>query len=64
MPASEASQRVTAVLDRPVVACDSAAKALDAALEATNRDDTVLVTGSFYTVAALRQNSREPGKQQ
>lgn len=63
MPASEASQRVTAVLDRPVVACDSAAKALDAALEATDSDDTVLVTGSFYTVAALRQTSREPGKQ-
>ncbi|MCI5106276.1 MAG: bifunctional tetrahydrofolate synthase/dihydrofolate synthase [Pseudomonadales bacterium] len=63
MPASEASQRVTAVLDRPVQAFDSAAKALDAALEATDSDDTVLVTGSFYTVAALRQNSRESGKQ-
>ena len=53
MPAPEVAQIVAGQTGEQAAVFSTVAEALGAALEATTGQDLVLVTGSFYTVAAL-----------
>lgn len=57
MPVAEATQRAAASIQQPIKAFSSADAALAAALADLQAGDIVLVTGSFYTVAALRHRT-------
>lgn len=58
MPAEEVTQRVSRHVNGPVEQFQRLDAAFAAALAATDNDDVVVITGSFYTVAALRDLTR------
>lgn len=58
MPAEEVTQKISRHVSGPVEQFQRLDAAFAAALAATDSDDVVVITGSFYTVAALRDLTR------